>query len=170
MRRYRTRPAITLATVTATVLTAGCAERAPTTPDPARASRGGASCRNIAGTISGFSVPVFAGGALVGFDVIGTGATGPLGGGTIGAELTVAKVSEDGTIHFVGTHQFVGTSIGTLTTSDRGTTTTEGRIHDTLTLVDGGTGSFQTHGTVDLATGALELRYHGRVCVERGDE
>jgi hypothetical protein len=79
-------------------------------------------------------------------------------------------VSADGTLHLVGTHRFVGTSVGTLTTSDKGTTTADGRVHDTLTLVDGGTGSFRTHGTVDLATGALELRYHGRVCVGRGDE
>jgi hypothetical protein len=126
--------------------------------------RPAALCENVAGTLDGFALPVIVGDELVGFDIRITEGTGPLAGTVVGT-VVVEKVAPDGTIHYSASHTFTGTEFGDFTTSDKGTVTSTGRIHNALTIIDGGSGSFHVHGVVDFATGAEQLRYHGRICV-----
>lgn len=151
-----------LASLAAVALLAACAADVPTAPAEASLARSAHACTNVAGTIEGFAIPQFGPDGLTGF-VVGGGATGPLAG-AVSATLTIERVGAGGTIHFTASHTFAGTALGTLTTADRGSTTPDGRIHDALDIVGGGSGMLTTHGTVDATTGALALRYHGRVC------
>lgn len=50
-----------------------------------------------------------------------------------------------------------------LMTGDSVRISPDGVVNDTL-VFDGGTGRLHTHGTVDLATGAVHLTYAGRIC------
>lgn len=86
------------------------------------------------------------------------GAAGPLAG-PVSATLAIERATAGRTLHFTGSHTF-----GAITTRDCGSATPEGRIHDTLAIVGGGSGTLTTRGMVDPTTGALLLRYHGRVC------
>lgn len=124
----------------------------------------GTGCTAVSGTIWAVSIPRFDGEALVGFDVIVTDSIGPLAGGKVAASLDVTRFLADGSIEFVGNHYFTGTDAGTFVTADHGITTAAGGVADMLTIVGGGTGFLVTLGHIDLATGKLELDYHGMVC------
>jgi hypothetical protein len=128
------------------------------------APRPAASCENVAGTFEGFALPVIVGGELVGFDIQITDGTGSLAGLIVGT-VVVEKISADGTIHYSAAHTFTDNALGEFTTTDKGTVTSTGRIHNALTITSGGSGTFHVHGVVDFATGAEQLRYHGRVCI-----
>lgn len=121
-------------------------------------------CTAVSGTIWALSAPVLDGEALVGFDVVVTEATGPLGGGEVTASLNVTTFLEDGSLEFTGEHRFTDTEMGTFVTADHGITTGQGGVANSLTIVDGGSGFVVTMGHIDLATGELELEYHGIVC------
>ncbi|HEX9993968.1 MAG TPA: hypothetical protein VGB14_13650 [Acidimicrobiales bacterium] len=133
-------------------------------PVAAAAGRPADRCTNVAGTLSGVTTPVVEDGVVTGFHVVVTSATGDLGG-TVTADLVLERSMPGGTLHVGGAHHFVDTAVGSFETSDRIVVTPGGVVHDTLRIVSGDVSGFLvTHGTVDLATGALELDYHGRVC------
>jgi hypothetical protein len=122
-------------------------------------------CRSLDGHLSAVGIPQFANGALSGFHVIVTSATGDLAGATVTADLVVTDALPGGTLHLDGPHHFADPASGlAFTTSDHVRITPNGVVNDTLTVVEGGTGMLHTHGSVDLATGAVELDYHGQVC------
>lgn len=121
-------------------------------------------CQNITGTFIGQAVPTAAG-----FDIYVVELTGPLGGTPVGeklVEVTVQKVTPGGAIHFTGIHEFQSTAFGDLVTHDRGTIAPSGRVHNTLTVVEGGSGFISVHGTVDLAAGVVDVQGRGRICTE----
>lgn len=123
-----------------------------------------ASCENVAGTFLGQVVPT-----ADGFDGYVIATTGPLAGNVPGSKLfteTVQKVTPGGTTFYTGNHAFETTDLGSFSTHDVGLITPLGRVNSTLTLVEGGSGLISAHGAVDLASGLLEIRYHGRVCPE----
>lgn len=125
-------------------------------------------CAAVSGTIWAASLPRFDGDALVGFDVVVTDATGPLAGGEVTASLDVTRFMADGSMEFAGRHRFAGTDAGTFVTADHGITTVGGGVADALTIVGGAGGFLVTMGNIDLATGELELTYHGMVCPTDG--
>lgn len=121
-----------------------------------------AGCQQVSGTFLGQAVPT-----ATGFDVFVVEATGELGGQPAGTHLvvvTVQHVTPGGTVHFTGVHTFETATLGTLVTSDKGSIAPNGRAHNTLTIVEGGSGSISVHGTADLATGLIDATYRGRVC------
>jgi hypothetical protein len=127
------------------------------------APRPSASCENVEGTFLGQAVPT-----AIGFDVFMIEATGPMAGHPVGEQLvtvTIQKLTPGGTIHFTGVHIFDVTDFGPMTTHDKGTIAPNGHVHNILTIVDGASGSINVHGSVDLAAGLVDIRYHGRVCV-----
>jgi hypothetical protein len=124
-----------------------------------------ASCTNISGSVSGFAVPVIGATGLTGFNVILTSGSGPLGT-SASATLTVETILPGGAIHMSGTHVYPTSPYGPLTFSDRIVVTPNGDVHNTSQVVTGGSGFLVSQGTVNLATGALALDYHGRVCSE----
>lgn len=125
----------------------------------------GGSCTKVEGTIDAIAVPQVENGQLVGFHDIITDVTGPLGGGGATADLVIERRLPGGTLMLSGTHVLTGTRLGvSIITSDRAVVTPSGVVHDRLTIVSGASGILRTHGTVDFTTGALSLRYSGRVC------
>jgi hypothetical protein len=123
-----------------------------------------ASCENIEGTFIGQAVPTD-----IGFDVYVVELTGPLGGHTPGTKLvtvTIQKVTPGGMIQFSGIHDFETTDFGPMVTHDSGGIAPNGRAHNTLKVVEGGTGFVSVQGNVDLDTGVISARYHGRVCAQ----
>jgi hypothetical protein len=121
------------------------------------------SCTNVSGTVSAVGIPVFGPGGLEGFNVIGTGATGPLGG-AVTASLVIEQALPGGTLHLSGTHSYPVSPVGPLTFSDSIVVTPSGRVRNTAEVVSGGSGFLATWGTIDLMTGAIELTYQGRIC------
>ncbi len=123
-----------------------------------------ASCKNITGTFLGQVVPTASG-----FDGYVIATTGPLAGNAPDSKLfseTVQKVTRGGTTFYTGNHAFETIALGAFSTHDTGLITPHGRVNSTLTIFEGGSGAISAHGAVDLATGLLEIRYHGRVCTE----
>ena len=121
-----------------------------------------ASCENVAGTFLGQVVPT-----VDGFDGYVIATTGPLAGNAPGSKLfseTVQNVTPGGTTFYTGNHAFETIELGSFSTYDTGLITPHGRVNSTLTIVEGGAGAISAHGAVDLATGLLEIRYHGRFC------
>ena len=119
-------------------------------------------CQNITGTFIGQAMPT-----AVGFDIYVVELTGPLGGTPVGeklVEVTIQAASPGGTIHFTGVHEFESTAFGDLVTHDQGTITPSGRVHNTLTFVEGASGFMAVFGTVDLATGVVDVEGRGRIC------
>jgi hypothetical protein len=154
-----------LSVITAVVLlAAGCAVDAPTPFQPeALLSRSDASCQNVAGTIVAQAVPIIdPQHGVIGFSESGGTVTGDLAG-SVDATLYISRVGDDGTLHFTGSHTFEAATGLTLTTSDQGAVSNEGRVHNSLNIMDGGSGMLQTHGTANAEL-LVELRYHGRVC------
>lgn len=122
------------------------------------------SCDAVTGGVTGLSLPVFEGEALVGFRVEGAAVSGDLPG-TSTADFHIASAADDGTLHLTGSHTFLDAEGAVrFRTDDEGTTTAEGRVENRMTLVEGATGTLTTTGAVDLETGALTLRYEGEVC------
>ena len=133
-------------------------------PIPTSSSEPARSCEAVQGRITGLSLPVLEGDALVGFRVEGAEVSGDLSA-TSSADLSISRSDPDGTLHLTGSHVFYGDGGAVLyRTEDVGLTTADGRVENRMTLVEGGTGTIQTEGTVDLATGALSLTYSGEVC------
>jgi hypothetical protein len=127
--------------------------------------RPAAACRNVAGDLSAVGIPRVVDGALAGFHVIVTSATGDLAGATITADLSVTRAGAGGALQLDGSHRFVDTAAGLdLTTDDFVRISPDGVVDDTLAVVGGGSGQLHTHGSVDLSTGAVQLTYAGRIC------
>jgi hypothetical protein len=134
-------------------------------PSAAAEQRPAAACTNVGGDLDAIGIPVLAGGALAGFHVVVTAARGDLAGATISAELTVTRAGSGGALQLDGEHRFVDSAAGLdLTTHDFVRISPDGVVDDTLQVVSGGTGQLHTHGSVDLATGAVHLTYAGRIC------
>lgn len=126
------------------------------------APRPAGSCENVEGTFLGQAVPT-----ATGFDVYVVETTGPIAGNPVGTQLvwvTVEKVTPGGTVHFTGVHVFENTAFGDFTTRDSGVITPNGRVHNTLRVVEGGAGQLNVRGQVDLATGVVDVAYSGRLC------
>jgi hypothetical protein len=153
------------ALLTTLLLSAGAAV-VPLAATPATAdSLPAGSCSQVRGDLDAIGVPVIAGGALAGFHVVVTSTRGDLAAATITADLTVVRAGAGGALQLVGTHHFLDATTGLdLTTDDFVRISPGGVVNDTLLVVAGGTGRLHTHGTVDLATGAVHLTYAGRVC------
>jgi hypothetical protein len=89
--------------------------------------------------------------------------------GTTTACLKSITPSGDGALHVVLSHTFV---IGSLsfTTEDQLVLAPIGppvyRVNNSLTIVSGAVGFLRTHGTVNFATGAVDLRFNGLICTE----
>ncbi len=148
---------VTPALGAAALLAAIAALPALAEPRPAK------SCTNVSGTVSAIGIPVISGGALVGFNVIGTGSTGQLGG-AITATLTVEQALPGGTLHLSGTHNYGSSPAGAISLADRLVVTPSGHITNVSQVVSGGTGFLHSAGTLNPATGAVQLDYHGRIC------
>ena len=152
---HRTRTAV-VALAAAAALTLPVGAAGPATAQP---------CRSLDGHLDAVGIPQFANGALAGFHVIVTSATGDLAGATVTADLSVTEALPGGTLHLDGGHHFADPAGGlAFTTADNVRISPNGVVNDTLTVVEGGTGMLHTHGSVDLATGAVELDYHGQLC------
>lgn len=124
----------------------------------------GEECRLLSGTMSAASVPQFEGEALTGFDVTVTSATGPLESLAVEAALTVEQFLSDGSLIFTGEHRFGDEGDGGFVTADRGLTTGEGGVANTLMIIKGGSGFLVTTGNIDLESGILDLQYEGVHC------
>lgn len=153
------------ALLTMVLLGAGAAV-VPLAAVPAAADSSPASaCTNVRGDLDAIGIPVVVDGALAGFHVVVTSATGDLADATITADLTVTWAGAGGALHLDGLHRFVDPATGLdLTTDDHVRITPNGVVDDTLRVVSGGGGRLHTHGSVDLATGAVHLTYAGRIC------
>lgn len=122
------------------------------------------SCEAVRGQVTGLSLPVLDGDALVGFRVEGASVSGALSA-TSTADFSIVRADPDGTLHLTGSHVFHDLDGALLfRTQDEGVTTADGQVENRMTLVEGATGTIQTTGTVDLQTGALSLTYSGEVC------
>lgn len=156
----------TLVALAATALLPACDQAAPTGPDGelARASRSAASCSNIEGTdIAQFTGPTTAVGTLSG-DLEGT----------FDANILSITPGDDGSLHLVAERTIVNAD-GTISTSDSGVLSPRGgtlyRANGQYTFVSGTglyedvSGFIRIHGDVDLGTGEVALRYHGRLCL-----
>ena len=119
------------------------------------------SCQNVETYIEGFAIP--AGEVWTAFATVITGDLGG-DGASLTATLAVEKVTAGGTTWFVGSHTFVTAALGTFSTSDTIVVTPSGHFNSTYVITDGATGVIHSHGTIDLATGFISARYHGRVC------
>lgn len=133
-------------------------------PASAGAAPRGGLCQQVEGTFLAQAVPT-----ATGFDVYLIEATGPLAGQAPGTQLvwvTIEKILPGGTIQFTSIHVFETSGIGPFTTHDKGTIAPNGTVHNTLTIAEGGSGVIEGHGHVDLATGIVDVRYHGSVCMD----
>ena len=121
------------------------------------------SCTNITGTVAAFAIPVVTGGAVTGFTVIGTG-SGSLAG-AVTASLVIERVLPGGTMKLTGTHTYVSSPVGSITLQDRVVVTPSGHLSNTSQVVSAGKSGFlHSVGTINPATGAVQLSYHGRIC------
>jgi hypothetical protein len=121
-----------------------------------------AACAIVSGTFLGQAVPT-----ETGFDVYNIEITGPLAGHPVGEQLvwvTIQKVTPDGVVHFTGIHIIADSAFGPMTTYDKGSIAPNGRVHNTVTIVEGASGTITVHGTVDLTQGIVDIAYRGRVC------
>jgi hypothetical protein len=159
------RAVITSATLVAVAALAGCDSGTATSPRADASVKGGqaASCQNIHGTIA------------VAF-VSPTEIEGTIAGSVQGlAFATIDQItpSGNGALHVLLRHRYAVQG-GDVLTSDVGVLAPIDpplyRFNNRLSVV-GGTGVFASatgrihgHGTVNFATGAIDLRYHGRVC------
>jgi hypothetical protein len=123
--------------------------------------RPAASCQNVETYIEGYAIP--AGGVWTAFATLITGDLGG-DGSSLAATLSIEKVTPGGTTWFVGSHTFVTVAYGTFSTTDTIVVTPSGHFNSTYVITDGATGTIHSHGTIDLATGFISARYHGRVC------
>ena len=123
------------------------------------------ACETVQGTVIGQSVPILDDDGLpTGFRVEQATVEGSMSG-TSSATFTIERADEDGTMHLTGSHTFWdGTDAFLFRTRDEGMTTTDGRVENAMTIVEGATGSLATTGSVNLQTGALALDYTGEVC------
>ena len=131
-------------------------------PAASAAPRPSTSCTNVSGTVAAFAIPIIGPTGLVGFNVIVT-ATGDLSGAA-SASLSIERALPGGTLHLTGTHNYSASPYGALTVADRVVATPSGRVHNTSQVISGGSGFLVSRGTIDYATGALTLEYHGRIC------
>jgi len=89
--------------------------------------------------------------------------------GTTTACLMSATPRGNGALHVLLSHTF---SIGTLvfTTEDQLVLAPIApplyRVNNSLTIVSGASGFLRTHGTVNFATGEVNLRFNGLICTE----
>lgn len=89
--------------------------------------------------------------------------------GTTTACLMSVTPRGDGALHVVLSHTF---SLGTLvfTTEDQLVLAPIApplyRVNNSLTIVAGASGFLRTHGTVNFATGEVNLRFNGLICTE----
>jgi hypothetical protein len=89
--------------------------------------------------------------------------------GTTTACLMSATPRGNGALHVRLGHTF---SIGTLvfTTEDQLVLAPIApplyRVNNSLTIVSGASGFLRTHGTVNFATGEVNLRFNGLICTE----
>jgi hypothetical protein len=133
-------------------------------PAAALAASGSSNCAIVSGTFIGQAYPSE---TVFGFDVYNVELTGPLAGHPVGKQLvwaTIQKITPGGTVHTTGTHIFDDTAFGPLTTLDKATITPSGRVHNTMTVVEGGSGTVTVYGTLNLETGVADVVYRGRVC------
>jgi hypothetical protein len=123
------------------------------------------ACETVQGTVTGQSVPILNdAGVPTGFRVEKATVAGAMSG-TSSATFTIERADEDGTMHLTGSHTFWdGDDAFLFRTRDEGLTTADGRVENTMTIVEGATGSLTTTGSVNLQTGALVLDYTGEVC------
>jgi hypothetical protein len=148
-----------------TVLLSAAAVVPLTVTPAAAASLPAAGCTDVRGDLDAIGIPVITDGALAGFHVVVTAARGDLAGATITADLSVFRAGAGGALQLDGGHQFVDAATGLdLTTDDFVRISPDGMANDTLLVTAGGSGRLHTHGTVDLATGAVHLTYAGRLC------
>lgn len=148
---------------------AGCAQDTPTAPTgmltpqaAALSARSAANCENVRGDIEGnFAAPG-------GFTLQGLGTALVT---VVGIDAKGAK--GQGAIHSVTMHQ-IDTPWGTIMTSDEGVLAPIDpplyRLNHRWTIT-GGTGDFEgasgflhPHALINLATGAIEGFFHGRIC------
>ena len=89
--------------------------------------------------------------------------------GTITACLSSVTPRGNGALHVVLGHTF---NIGTLsfTTEDQLVLAPIApplyRVNNSLTIVSGASGFLRTHGTVNFATGEVNLRFNGLICTD----
>ena len=153
------------ATVVAIAALAGCDSGTATSPRADAALKRGpdASCQNIRGTIAAAFVSA-------------TEIEGTIAGSVEGlAFATIDRItpSGNGALHVLLRHRYAVQG-GDVLTSDIGVLAPIDpplyRFNNRLTVVGGtgvyanATGTIHGHGTVNLATGAIDLRYNGRVC------
>jgi hypothetical protein len=159
------RALITSATLVAIAALAGCDSGTTTSPRAdATLQRGQSeSCTNISGTIAASFVSA-------------TEIEGTIAGSVEGlAFATIDQITPggNGALHVLLRHRYVVQG-GEVRTSDVGVLTPIDpplyRFNNRLTVVGGtgvyasATGMIHGHGTLNLETGAIDLRYHGRVC------
>jgi hypothetical protein len=134
-------------------------------PAAALAAPGSSNCASVSGTFIGQAYPSE---TVFGFDVFLVDATGPGAGHPAETQLawtTIQKITPGGTVHTTGIHIFLDTErFGPMTTHDKGLIAPNGRFHNTLTVVEGGSGMITVHGTVDYGTGLVDSTYRGHVC------
>ena len=129
------------------------------------------SCTNVSGVIEGQIIGPSAQ-CAGGLTEIGT-FTGS-GGGTFVACITPVSTNGNGALFLALTHTYTTLSGDTFTTTDTVVAAPVQppvyRINNRVNIT-GGTGAladafgfFRTHGTVNLETGVLSLRYRGRLC------
>ena len=131
---------------------------------PSAAQDAAESCTSLAGTIDAVSVPRLEGEALVGFDLTGTGATGPLADMEVTARFDVERFLADGSVVITGSHRFAGGALGDFASRDQGMTSATGAVVNRMELTEGASGFLITHGPIDLETGTLSLEYLGVHC------
>ena len=126
---------------------------------------GSSGCQNVSGTdVAQFTSP--------------TTATGTLSGdltGTFDAVIDEIRPGDDGSLHLVA-HRTITLEGGTITTSDHGVLSpVESPLYRAnghylilggTGIYEGATGRIDIHGDVDLGSGAVNLTYHGHVCVK----
>ena len=159
------RTLIVSSTLVAVAALAGCDSETTTSPRAGASLKGGqsASCQNISGTIAAAFVSP-------------TKVEGTIAGSVQGqAFATIDEItpSGNGALHVLLRHRYAVQG-GDVLTSDVGVLAPIDpplyRFNNRLTVVGGtgiyadATGTIHGHGTVNLATGAIDLRYHGRVC------
>jgi hypothetical protein len=127
----------------------------------AAAPKSGLQCTKIAEHLSGPSVVELD----ENFNILSADISGAAFGGTVNGLNEVNKSTPGGVLHFTGLNVYTDTDFGTFSATTKGQVTPNFQLHVAITIVEGATGKFTTHGSFDPLTGNWELFYQGQICV-----
>lgn len=127
----------------------------------AAAPKSGLQCTKIAEHLSGPSIVELD----ENFNILSADISGSVFGGTVNGLNVVDKSTPGVVLHFTSLNVYTDTDYGTFSATTKGQVTPNFKLHVAITIVEGASGKFTTHGSFDPLTGNWELFYRGQICV-----